>query len=566
MLELVIVSLILSLGCPEPASAQNGSTSGEWWRDTFIYQVYPRSFKDSNGDGVGDLNGITSKLDHLADLGVSAVWLSPIYASPMVDFGYDISNFTAVDPTFGTLADFTRLVARAKALKLKVILDFVPNHSSDKHPWFLKSVQKVKPYDEYYIWRDTKMVNDTRQPPNNWLSSFQGSAWEWNNQRKQYYYHQFTRSQPDFNYSSSALQYEMKNILRFWVNLGADGFRVSAANYLVEDSRFLDEPKSWKAPFLPAGDPDSLNHVYTADRDQSYEILQTWRKFLDSLNGTRKLIITEAYTTPYFTMKFYQDGSNIPFNFHLIRNIWKSSGALGFKRILNDYFNELPAGATPNWVTGNHDNHRIGSKLYEAWIDHINMMAGVLPGVGVIYNGDEIGMVERAMTFNETLDPAGINAGALYRLKSRDPSRTPFQWDNSTSAGFSSSNSTWLPVNSNYKTLNLANQKNQTYSHYAVMKKVIGLKQFPVIRNGTTEVVVINFRVAIVRRLQNQVAVLLMNVHKTAARHDIAAFINAPDKMTVYAANSLANISVNSAADLTDLTIGGFGAVVFVNF
>ena len=176
-----------------------------WYKNIIVYQIYPRSFKDSNGDGIGDLKGITSKLEHVVDIGAKAIWLSPIYKSPQVDFGYDISNFTDVDPSYGTLADFNQLVAKAKRLKLKVILDFVPNHSSNQHPWFQKSIHKVKPYDGYYIWQNAKIVNGKRQPPNNWLSNFGGSAWEWNDVRKQYYLHQFTAAQPDLNYRNAAL-------------------------------------------------------------------------------------------------------------------------------------------------------------------------------------------------------------------------------------------------------------------------------------------------------------------------------------------------------------------------
>ncbi|XP_074114431.1 alpha-glucosidase-like [Cotesia typhae] len=566
MLGLVIVSLILSLGCPEPASAQNGSTSGEWWRDTFIYQVYPRSFKDSNGDGVGDLNGITSKLDHLADLGVSAVWLSPIYASPMVDFGYDISNFTAVDPTFGTLADFTRLVARAKALKLKVILDFVPNHSSDKHPWFLKSVQKVKPYDEYYIWRDAKMVNGTRQPPNNWLSEFQGSAWEWSNQRKQYYYHQFTVGQPDLNYRSSALQEEMKNVFRFWLNLGVDGFRVDAINFLVEDSRFLDEPKIPKTG-LADTDPRTLRHIYTSDQNEIYQLVSSWRQLIDSYNGTRKLLLTEAYTTPAFTAKYFQYGSNIPFNFIFLRNITSPSKPLDYKRAIDRFINLVPPGSTPNWVTGNHDNSRVASRFGSHRADQITMITAVLPGVAIIYNGDELGMIDRPMSWKETIDPAGCNAGpSRYNLTSRDPARTPFQWDATKNAGFSTGNKTWLPINSNYKTLNLATEKTLANSSYSITKKLVALKQNPIVKTGTTVVTVIyEYFLGIARRLPNQnPVVLVVNLYNHSMHADVATFMNIPKNMTVYVANAAAKLSAGTRIDTSFLQLQGNASVILI--
>ncbi|XP_057336131.1 alpha-glucosidase-like [Microplitis mediator] len=531
--------------------AQNAD---EWWRDTFVYQVYPRSFKDGNGDGVGDLNGITSKLEHLADLGISALWLSPIYTSPMVDFGYDIANFTNIDSIFGTLDDFSRLVAKAKTLKLKVVLDFVPNHSSDKHAWFPKSVQKIKPYDEYYIWKDAKMVNGTRKPPNNWLSAFQGSAWTWNDQRKQYYLHQFAAGQPDLNYRSTALQEEMKNVLRFWTNRGVDGIRIDTIPNLIEDSRFLDEPKIPNTG-LPDTDPGTLQHIYTADQDETYDILKSWRQVLDSSNGTRKIILTEAWTSLSLTMKYYNYGSNVPFNFMFINQLNNQSSPLDFKRIIDRYLNSIPQGQQPNWVVGNHDSHRAGSRYGEQRADQIPMIAAVLPGVGVLYNGDEIGMIDRPLSWAETVDPAGCNAGpGRYNVTSRDPERTPFQWDSTTSAGFSTNPKTWLPVHPNYKTLNLAAQKSSPTSHYGITKQLVALKKDPIIRTGSTQLIVAGENVlGIVRRLdQSRTIALLINFANKPITIDASAWLNIPTSMSVLVASVGSKIApgirVNTAA------------------
>lgn len=386
----------------------------EWYKNSLVYQVYPRSFKDSNADGIGDLNGITSKLGHIADIGADALWLSPIYTSPQLDFGYDIANFTDVDKDYGTLADFDRLVARARSLGLKVILDFVPNHSSHEHEWFKKSVRRVKPYDEYYVWRDARVVNGVRWPPNNWLSVFQGSAWEWNPTRGQYYLHQFAVGQPDLNYRSAALQREMSGVLRFWLDRGVEGFRIDAINHMYEDARFLDEPKR-NVSGLPDDDYDTLDHIYTKNLLETYDVLESWRKLLDehTKNTDTKMILTEAYTDFNLTILYYESGSNVPFNFMFMADLKNTSSAADFKRLIDRWMNHMPKGPSyvANWVVGNHDNHRAASRFGVKRADQLSMLTTVLPGVSVIYNGDEIGMVDRPFTYAETVDPAGCNAG-----------------------------------------------------------------------------------------------------------------------------------------------------------
>ncbi|KMQ92371.1 maltase 1 [Lasius niger] len=539
-------------------------TGKNWYKNSLVYHVYPRSFKDSNGDGIGDLNGITSKLEHIADIGADALWLSPIYTSPQFDFGYDVANYTDVDKDYGTLADFDKLVARAKFLGLKVILDFVPNHSSHEHEWFKKSVQRIKPYDEYYIWRDAKIVNGIRKPPNNWLSVVRGSAWEWNEARKQYYLHQFNIPQADLNYRSAALQQEMKNVLNFWLNRDVDGFRIDTISHLFEDVRFLDEPRR-NISDSPEDDYETLDHIYTRNLLEIYDVLKSWRKLADNHSKTAdtKIILTEADTD--FAM-YYESGSNVPFNFMFILDLNNKSSAADFKRLIDRWMNNIPDNPAyvANWVVGNHDNHRAAFRFGEKRADQLSMLATVLPGVSVIYNGDEIGMHDRNFTYEETKDPIGCIAGPnRYHLKSRDPERTPFQWDNSTSAGFSASNRTWLPVNSNYGTLNLAVQRITAVSHYKVFKSLSRLKRRPVIEQGSLQTVLVTENMlGIIRRHGASVVALVINFADTSVTADARTWMNIPEQLIVYASSVHSKLLAGSRIDTTRITIPGSASVV----
>ncbi|KAL1449503.1 hypothetical protein WDU94_002005 [Cyamophila willieti] len=295
-------------------AATLGSSSGkrltplDWWQTEVIYQIYPRSFKDINGDGVGDLKGIISKLGYLKGLGVNVIWLSPIFKSPMVDFGYDISDFRDIEPIFGTITDFKNLLADMKKLGMKMILDFVPNHTSDQHVWFQKSVAKVPNYADYFVWKDAKRINGVRHPPNNWLSCFGGSAWTWNEQRQQYYFHAFAPQQPDLNFRNPNVIGELESILRYWLDHGVDGFRFDSVPFLVEHGSFPDEPPSGNTDFEPM-DHDYLSHNYTMDQPETYEIIYRIRKLLDSyklMDGRTRIFITECYSLSVSgLMKYY---------------------------------------------------------------------------------------------------------------------------------------------------------------------------------------------------------------------------------------------------------------------
>lgn len=338
----------------------------DWWETSAFYQIYPRSFKDSNGDGIGDLNGITEKLSYLKEIGINATWLSPIFKSPMADFGYDISDFFDIQPEYGTIADFEKLLARGKELGIRIILDFVPNHSSDQNEWFIKSVNRDVGYEDFYVWHKgypDPNNSSNRLPPSNWLSAFRKSAWEWNSKRQEFYLHQFAPQQPDLNYRNPFVVETMKSVLRFWLGKGVAGFRIDAVPWLFEalpdaNGVLPDEPKSGYTD-----DPDDssyLLHIYTQDLDETVDMVYQWRKVLDdykSINGGEtRVMMTEAHSTIDIVMKYYgnghgRDGSHIPFNFQMMPNINAApKTAYEIKRIIHIWLDNMPLGRTANWV------------------------------------------------------------------------------------------------------------------------------------------------------------------------------------------------------------------------
>ncbi|XP_057656393.1 maltase A1-like [Diorhabda carinulata] len=456
----------------------------DWWQTAVFYQIYPRSFMDSDGDGIGDLKGITSKLDYLKNLGVSATWLSPIFDSPQVDQGYDIRNYYEIDKDYGTMEDFKSLLEAAKELGIKIILDFVPNHTSDQHDWFLLSANRTKGYEDFYIWRDGK-DGDPHSPPNNWLSEFKGSAWKWHEGRQQYYFHDFSEQQPDLNYRNPMVLEEMKKVILFWLDMGVSGFRMDAVPFLVEDATFSDAPlaRGYTACDI---DPICLNREnILKDLDETYNIIYSFRALVDDYAKRNNLadpivIMTEAYTTPENTVLYYGSstdlGAHFTFNFNLLTNLPNSNFTVDdIANAINKWQVYLPKGATSNWVLGNHDNHRVASRVGQDNVDGFNMLTALLPGVMVTYNGEEIGMPDGEVTCEQGKDPAAIKNCSTFDQTSRDFERTPFQWDSSKYAGFSTSEP-WLPVGSSKNWLNLAAQID-VKSHYSVYKDLITLKE-----------------------------------------------------------------------------------------
>ncbi|XP_050079089.1 uncharacterized protein LOC126565930 [Anopheles maculipalpis] len=511
---------VLLVAISQPG-ATHTSDSDEWWQRTVFYQIYPRSFMDSNGDGVGDLRGITSRLVHLKDAGIGATWLSPIFLSPMVDFGYDITDYTAIQPEYGTMEDFEALLAEADRLGIKIILDFVPNHTSDQCEWFQRSVAREAPYTDYYVWHDGRedpsASNGTRLPPNNWQSVFYGSAWTLHPVRGQYYLHQFTAQQPDLNFRNPAVVEEMRDVLRFWLRKGVAGFRIDAVNHLFEVEGFPDEPET-------GTDRDPLSygfthHIYTKDLLEDYDMVYQWRELLDDWTrehgGDSRIIMTEAYANITFTMKYYRSGeehqprqgSHMPFNFLLITDLNRDSSAQDFVFTINKWLTYMPrVGATANWVLGNHDQPRVGTRYGAERIDAIHTLLLTLPGIAVTYYGEEIGMIDNpdAISANGQGDSAAGGAGDAFIVFSRDPERTPFQWDETANAGFSTGPTTWLPVHPNYRQLNLAAEKRADRSHYKTYQALVRLRAHETFRKGSIQLVPYsNTIIVYVRELQD---------------------------------------------------------------
>ncbi|XP_071652889.1 alpha-glucosidase-like [Temnothorax longispinosus] len=559
IMTLCAVLLSSNLGCSE--------SSSEWWQTMSLYQIYPRSFKDSDGDGVGDLKGIMSKLEHLTESNVDAFWLSPIYPSPMVDFGYDISDFINIDKTFGTMKDFEELIKATHDASMKIIIDFVPNHSSDRHEWFQKSLQSIEPYTNYYVWHKGKVLsNGTVTVPNNWVSAFGRSAWTWREERQAYYLHHFTPEQPDLNYENENLVNAMKNVLRFWLDKGVDGFRVDAVPHLCEDVRFLDEPLT--------GDPDPEVYgytykIYTEDQPRTYEIVKEWREVLNEYSG-QKVMLIEAYTNMTMTLKYYVYGANFPFNFDFITDTNQDSKAIDFKRVIDRWTVNMPVlRATANWVTGNHDNSRLVTRYGQQRAEAITMITLLLPGVSITYNGEEIGMEDTWISWEDCLDPLGCKAGRDgYEKASRDPARTPFQWDDTISAGFSTNPKTWLPTNKNYVTLNVAAQKKQNNSYYALYKAVSALRKWPVVKYGTLTAKLLGDDVLVFTRKADgeQSVYVVVNFGNKEETVDLSTLVNASNQLNVYYATTNAHHLIgNIIEDVRTLKIPTSGAVICTN-
>ncbi|HSF30951.1 MAG TPA: alpha-amylase family glycosyl hydrolase [Candidatus Tectomicrobia bacterium] len=442
---------------------------GTWWQRGIIYQVYPRSFMDSNGDGIGDLPGLIRKLDYLAWLGIDAIWLSPIFPSPMADFGYDISNYTDIHPLFGTLADFDRLLAEAHGRHLKVILDYVPNHTSDQHPWFAASRSSRRhPKRAWYIWCDAAPDGG---PPNNWRSVFGGSAWEWDATTEQYYYHAYLKAQPDLNWRNPEVQTAMLDVLRFWLERGVDGFRVDALRQLIKDDQRRDNPPNL-AYHLGQGPYDALLPVHTTDRPEIQAMIALMRHSIDMYE--ERLLVGELYLPIERLVTYYgvrASGVHLPFNFHLIHVPWQ---ARAIERLIEAYEAALPPGAWPNWVLGNHDQHRLASRIGMAQARVAAMLLLTLRGTPTLYYGDELGMADVTIPLELTQDPWEKNVPGLGL--GRDPERTPMQWDDSPNAGFTAG-SPWLPIATDYGSINVARARQDPLSILTLYRRLIALRR-----------------------------------------------------------------------------------------
>jgi len=445
-----------------------------------IYQIYPRSFCDSNGDGVGDLPGIISKLDYLSgqadSLGVDTIWLSPFYPSPMADFGYDVTDHCSVDPLFGTLADFKQLLTAAHDRDLRVLVDFVPNHTSDEHPWFQEArSSKASKQRNWYVWRDPKPDGS---PPNNWLSEFGGSAWEYDAPTGQYYLHSFLTKQPDLNWENPAVRDAMHQVMRFWLDLGVDGFRVDAVSWLSKDSEFRDDPINTAYRPNVGDDPHhALLPQYSKRGPQLFIRLREMAEIIRTYPG--RFMITEAYpdnlaTADTFYAEFYQHvdpAVSAPFNFEAITANWD---AKEFRALIDQFQRDMHPDYSPVYCFGDHDQRRLASRFGAAAARTAAVLLLTLPGTPVLYYGDELGMVDGTIGTDQVRDPFALNNPDLD--VGRDPERTPMLWSAENGAGFSTA-APWLPLNANYQTTNVAMELTDETSPLQLYRRLLALRR-----------------------------------------------------------------------------------------
>ena len=440
-----------------------------WWQTGIIYQIYPRSFQDSDQDGVGDLQGIIHRLPYLVELGVDAIWLSPIFTSPMADFGYDIVDYIDVDPLFGTLADIDNLIHAAHRHQLKLILDFVPNHTSEQHPWFVESkASRNHPKRDWFIWRDPAPEGG---PPNNWLSEFGGSAWEFDPATNQYYYHTFLSAQPDLNWRNPAVRSAMHDVMRFWLRRGVDGFRVDAVWYLIKDDQFRDNPLN--CDFRPGGLPrDALIPLYTADLPEVHGAISGMRRVVDEFPN--RVLLGEIYLPFERLVSYYGrdlDGVHFPYNFALLTTTWD---ARNLARLIDEYEAALPPGGWPNWVLGNHDRPRLATRIGPDQARVAAILLMTLRGTPTLYYGDEIGMQQVTILPEQVQDPFEKNVPGIGI--GRDGCRTPMQWDATRFAGFSHAEP-WLPVADNFREENVQSFRLEKGSLYWLYRRLIDFRR-----------------------------------------------------------------------------------------
>ncbi|GAA4399756.1 alpha-amylase family glycosyl hydrolase [Nibrella viscosa] len=480
-----------------------------WWQRRIIYQIYPRSFQDSTGNGTGDLRGVLSRLDHLQTLGVDAVWVSPIYPSPMADFGYDISDYRGVHELFGTMGDFDELLRETHNRGMKLLLDLVPNHTSDQHPWFQESrSSRDNPKRDWYLWHDGK---EGGEPPNNWLSVFGGSAWEWDEATQQFYYHSFLKSQPDLNWRNPEVATAMFDVMRFWLDKGVDGFRVDAMWLMIKDDQFRDNPPN---PDYKEGmnEDQKLKPIYSSDRPEVHDIVAQMRDVLDQY--PERMMIGEIYLPVEEAVDYHGEdgqGVHLAFNNQLFFLPWE---AKPLADAIDHYEKLLKPGDWPNWVLGNHDQPRIGSRVGREQARVAAMLLLTLRGTPTIYYGEEIGMRDVPIPKEEFQDPQGINMG-----KSRDPARTPMQWDDSDNAGFTTG-TPWLRIAVDFPRVNVKQQQDDPASMLSLHQRLIRLRQQePALHSGDYKTVQADGQVlAFLREAQGHASFLVvLNLgHKTA--------------------------------------------------
>ena len=460
----------------------------EWWRDAVIYQIYPRSFQDDDGDGIGDLKGIARRLGHVADLGADAIWLSPIFTSPMKDMGYDVSDYTGIDPLFGTIADFDALVARAHDLGLKVIIDQVLSHTSDKHPWFEQSRQdRGNPRADWYVWAEP---NPDGTPPSNWPSVFGGPAWEWEPRRRQYYLHNFLIQQPDLNFHHRPVQDALLDTMRFWLERGVDGFRLDTVNYYFHDDRLRDNP-----PNPDHDGPETYGyqrHIYSKNRPDNIAFLKRMRALTDEYDG-RMMVgeVGDGGQTAIDIMAEYTAGNDRLHMCYSFEMLSPDFTAAHFRKTIEGVRKGAPDGHSC-WSFSNHDVVRHVTR----WAGHATdpdalarQSAAMLlsfPGAISLYQGEELGQTETDLVYAELTDPPALRFWP--EVRGRDGCRTPMVWDRTqANAGFSTG-IPWLPIKEPQAARAVAGQQADNDSVLAAYRAIIAFrKATPALRWGRTE-------------------------------------------------------------------------------
>lgn len=441
----------------------------KWWQREAIYEVYLRSFQDTGGNGTGDLAGVIRRLDYLKWLGIGAIWLTPFYPSPMDDFGYDVADYTDVDPRFGDLDTFDRLLREAHARGMRVIVDFVPNHTSDQHPWFLASrSSRQSEKRDWYIWADPEPEGG---PPNNWLSEFTGSAWEYDVGTEQYYLHTFLPQQPDLNWRNPDVRRAMFDNMRFWLKRGVDGFRVDVMWYMLKDDKLRPNPPN--PDFDPEKDSpyDRLLPVWSSNRPEVHDVVAEMRAVVDEFDD--RLLIGEIYLPIDELVTYYGEqlsGAHLPFNFQLMFTPWEVDEV---RSLVDRYQASLPEGAWPNWVLGNHDQTRLATRFGREKARAAALLLLTLRGTPTIYYGEEIGMENGVIAEGQAVDPRELRCPG--RGLGRDPERTPMQWTAEPGAGFTTSHP-WLPINDNKQECNVERQRGDPQSLLSLYRELLVLR------------------------------------------------------------------------------------------
>ncbi|XP_046740865.1 maltase 1-like [Diprion similis] len=549
----VVLGIILALTVQTKAE---NSTNKEWWEDTIVYQIWTRSFQDSDSDGIGDLQGVKSRLSHFVDLGVETIWLNTIYPSPLSDSGYDVTDYVNIDSVYGDLDDFDELITAAHDLGLKVILDFIPNHSSINHTWFNASAYRTDPYTDYYIW-DNGTTNSSGYslPPNNWESILsdegEGSAWSWNEIRQQWYLHQFTANEADLNLRNDAVIEELLDILDFWLDRGVDGFYINGVPYFLEDDDLTDNPTG------------SLIHTFgLAD---NVGLLSKFRERIDTWvlrnNNITKFVVAEGFENTENLMAYYGNDTNkgiAPVNIHFIKEFTSTTNASYIKSTIDEWISALPSNQTSNWKLSNQDYSRISSRYGLNRADGLNMFVLSLPGRVFTYYGEEIAMLDTTdITYAETVDLLACAAGEdSYADVTRDPYRTPMQWDATSNAGFTESSSAYLPVHTSYSTRNVESQLASTLSNIQTYKAVSALRSNPTFSYGTYEIETANNdKVLIVRRSLDDNPTYIVAINLALSKQTV----NLTDVFSDVSTNlTLAVRSANAVFDNTKVTSDGF--------